>query len=143
MSIYSDVVVPYTHTDFAALFCIVDILEVVRLYLADRGAGLLPFTLASLVIVLILMHVPLPGKMLLPTSALILSFWTLSLVFTSVQLSTLAHLANIEPRAKTEYLNSDQQIDVGVIVGLYAIEFLVEGHRLFKLAKITRQQTPA
>lgn len=114
-------------------------MEIVRLYLADRGAGLLPFTLASLVIILVLMHIPLPDKMLLPTSALILTFWTFSLVFTSVQLSTLAHLANVEPRAKTEYLNSDQQIDVGVIVGLYAVEFLVEGHRLLKLIKRSRQ----
>ncbi|PWN32715.1 uncharacterized protein FA14DRAFT_77038 [Meira miltonrushii] len=118
---------------------LMNILEIVRLYLADRGAGLLPFTLASIVIILVLMHVPLPDRMLLPTSALILTFWTFALVFTSVQLATLGKLAKIEPRTNTEYLNSDQQIDVGVAVGLYAIEFLVEGHRLLKLIKRIRQ----
>lgn len=137
IQIVCDVIIQDTY--YASLCYFADVLEIVRLYLADRGAGLLPFTLASLVIVLVLMHVPLPGKMLLPTSALLLTFWTFSLVFTSVQLSTLAHLANVEPRAKTEYLNSDQQIDVGVIVGLYAVEFLVEGHRLLKLARRSRQ----
>lgn len=108
------------------------------MYLANRGAGLLPFTLASLVIILVLMHIPLPGKMLIPTSGLILTFWTFALVFTSVKLSTLSHLANVEPRTLTEYLNSDQQIDVGVIIGLYGIEFLVESSRLFKLFKRAR-----
>lgn len=101
-----------------ALQCGPDILEIVRLYLADRDAGLLPFSLASLLIILILMHIPLPRRLRPATGAVIVVFWLFSLVFTAVQLATLVHLQNIEPRAQTEYLNSDQIIDVSVIVAL-------------------------
>jgi hypothetical protein len=99
-----------------------NILEIVRLYLADRGAGLLPFSLASLVIILVLMHIPLPLQVRTATGLVIVVFWLFSIVFTSIQLATLSHLMNVEPRAGTEYLNSDQIIDVSVIVALVSVD---------------------
>jgi hypothetical protein len=99
-----------------------DILEIVRLYLADRGAGLLPFSLASLVIILILMHIPMPAQVRFATGAVILVYWVLSLVFTSVQIATLTSLSGVEPRTATEYLNSDQIIDVAVIIALVSCD---------------------
>jgi hypothetical protein len=93
-------------------------LEIARLYLADRGAGLLPFSLASLVIVLILMHIPLPVQVKPATGSVILVFWFFSVIFTAVQLSTLSSLSKVEPRLLTEYLNSDQIIDVSVFEAL-------------------------
>lgn len=104
--------------DIADTGCLSDILEIVRLYLADRGAGLLPFTLASIVIILILMHIPMSTQVRSATGIVILIFWVLSLAFTSVQLATLTALSNVEPRTATEYLNSDQIIDVSVILAL-------------------------
>lgn len=112
-------------------------MEIARLYLADRGAGLLPFTLASLVIVIVLIHVPMSVGRLRALSLTILTFLLFITVFTAVKLATLAQLRNVEPRLQTEYLNSDQIIDVSVIVGLYALEIVVESVRFFGLAKRT------
>ncbi|KDN49611.1 hypothetical protein K437DRAFT_255292 [Tilletiaria anomala UBC 951] len=105
---------------------LMNVLEITRLALANRGVGLLPFTLAGIIVVFILYHVPLAPWVRPITNALVLVFWGLSLAFTSVQLKTLHALEPIEPRLNTEYHNADQQIDVGVIVGLYAIFVIVE-----------------
>lgn len=122
-----------------------DILEIVRLYLADRGAGLLPFTLASLVFVLVLLHLPLPiTSAVRPALSLcILVFFVLSLIFTSVELATLNMLQPIEPRSLTEYLDSDQVLDVAVIVALYALEVLVEAHRFLLVLRDARSPRDA
>lgn len=139
-----------------------DILEIVRLYLASRGAGLLPFTLAGIILVIILLHLRLPHQVRPVSSLVILIFWSLSIAFTSVKLATLNKLADVESRDGSEYLNSgeleeerslwnhplkklfsdalvsisfplseDQQLDVGVYIGLYGIAWLVEVYRLF------------
>ncbi|EIW80712.1 hypothetical protein CONPUDRAFT_73774 [Coniophora puteana RWD-64-598 SS2] len=114
---------------------LMNVLEVVRLRLAARGAGLLYFSLIVLLLVLVYMHIPLPYKQRLPLRVAFFTFFTLSLVFTSVKLATLEKLANIEPRTGTEYLNSDQRIDVETYLGLYAVEFLVESYRLLQLIR--------
>lgn len=64
------------------------------------------------------MHIPLPNEIRPATGLVIFIFWFFSLIFTSVQLATLTHLQHIEPRLATEYLDSDQIIDVSVIVAL-------------------------
>lgn len=133
----------HTRSCFNIVSFLSDILEIVRLYLADRGAGLLPFSLAAILLVIILMHVPLPVHARPVANALILVFWILSLVFTSVKLATLNRLRDIEPRARTEYLNSDQVLDVGVMVGLYGLEILVECARLFTSVRQDKQANEA
>lgn len=55
------------------------------------------------------------------TGAVILVFWVFSIIFTSVQLATLTSLSGVEPRTATEYLDSDQIIDVSVIIALVSI----------------------
>lgn len=107
-----------------------EILEIVRLYLAGRGAGLLPFDLASIALVLVLMHIALPTKARLAISAAITLFWCLSFIFTSIKLSTLTHLQAREPRLHTKYPASDQIIDLAVIVGLCGLVTCVEAVRL-------------
>ena len=101
-----------------------------RLALANRGIGLLPFTLAGIILVDIIYHVRYDTWVRPITNSIVLAFWVLSLTFTAVQLRTLAILAPVEPRLNTEYHNEDQRIDVGVIVGLYAIFTITELVRL-------------
>ncbi|UZJ51148.1 hypothetical protein CBS101457_000468 [Exobasidium rhododendri] len=157
---------PKTSTSFSILYSLLvlaallmNILEIVRLYLADRGAGLLPFSLASLVIILILMHVPLPTQLRPATGSVILVFWFFSVIFTAVQLSTLSSLMDVEPRFGTEYLNSDQIVDVSVFEALvsvslkllakaiitnttslpqYAVALIVESVRVFRAFRARR-----
>ncbi|PWN26992.1 hypothetical protein BDZ90DRAFT_232571 [Jaminaea rosea] len=124
-------VVIYTLLIIASL--LMNILEIVRLALVKpntRGVGLLPFTLASILIVLIIIHIPLSTRMRPWTSAATLLFWCASIAMTSVKLRVLALMMEPEPRYGSEYLDSDQQIDVGVIVGLYAIFVIVEVIRM-------------
>lgn len=100
---------------------------------------MLPFTLVSLVFALLLLLVPTPAAHHAHVSATLLVFWIFSLIFTSVKLATLARLADPEPRAETEYLNADQQLDVGVIIGLYGLSILVEGMRFANLLRARQQ----
>lgn len=114
-----------------------DILQIVRLALANRGVGLLPFNLAGILIMLVLMH--LPTRASSAVSLTILAFWTMLLTFTSVALAGLGKLNGVEDRKGTEYLLSDEMIDVGVQVGLYAVFWLVEATRLVKSLLAARQ----
>lgn len=107
-----------------------DILQIVRLALANRGVGLLPFNLAGILIMLVLLHVRTPAPS--AVSFVMLGFWTMLLTFTSVALGGLGKLNGIEDRKGTEYLLSDEMIDVGVQVGLYAVFWIVEASRLLK-----------
>lgn len=116
-----------------------DILQIVRLALADRGVGLLPFNLAGILIMLVLMHVRAPD--LSAVSLTILVFWTMLLSFTSVALGGLGKLNGVEDRKGTEYLLSDEMIDVGVQIGLYAVFLIVEATRLVKRLVATRQES--
>ncbi|CEH15762.1 hypothetical protein CBOM_04981 [Ceraceosorus bombacis] len=129
------------HTLLIIAALLMNILEIVRLYLAHRGAGLLPFTLAGIVLVLIVIHVRVTPHIRLLTSSITLFFWILSVVFTSVKLATLSKLQGPEPRIggyEDEYHDADQLIDVGVIVGLYAIFVIVEALRLPLLLRGSR-----
>ena len=69
----------------------------------------------------------------------VLSFWTLLLAFTSVALGGLGKLNGIEDRLGTEYLLSDEMIDVGVQVGLYAVFWIVEVTRLLESLLVSRK----
>lgn len=108
-----------------------------RLALANRGAGLLPSNLAGILIVLVLIHVRTPATS--AVSLTILLFWTMLLTFTSVALGGLGKLDGVEDRKGTEYLLSDEMIDVGVQVGLYAAFWIVEATRLVKSLLATRK----
>lgn len=69
-----------------------------------------------------------------------LSFWTLLLTFTSVSLAGMGKLKGIEDRKGTEYLLSDEIIDVGVQVGLYAVFWIVEATRQVKFLVKARKE---
>lgn len=84
-----------------------------------------------------LVHTPFAVHRLKAVSLAILTFLLLILVFTAVKLATLCHLQYLEPRSETEYLSSDQIIDVSVIVALYVLGLVVEGLRFLRLAKNT------
>lgn len=114
-----------------------DILQITRLALANRGVGLLPFNLAGILIVLVLMHLRTPSSSAI--SLTILSFWTMLLAFTGTALGGLGKLNGIEDRKGTEYLLSDEMIDVGVQVGLYAVFWIIEATRLIKSMMTARQ----
>ena len=103
-------------------------LQIVRLALADRGVGLLPFNLAGILIVLGLMH----ARSTLPSAVglAVLAFWSMLLTFTAVALAGLGKLKGVEERLDTEYLLSDEMIDVGVMIGLYAVFWIIEAARL-------------
>lgn len=101
--------------------------------------GLLPFNLAGILIVLVLMH--LRTSCSTAVSLTILSFWTMLLTFTSVALGGLGKLNGIEDRKGTEYLLSDEMIDVGVQVGLYAVFWIVEVTRLIKSMFAARSES--
>lgn len=73
----------------------------------------------------------------------ILAFWSMLLTFTSVALASLGKLNGIEDRKGTEYLLSDEMIDVGVQVGLYAVSWIVETTRLIKRPLTTRMVSRA
>lgn len=64
------------------------------------------------------MHIPLPQHLKAATGSVIVVFWFFSIIFTAVQISTLSSLMNVESRAGTEYLNSDQIVDTAVIIAL-------------------------
>lgn len=90
-----------------------DILEIVRLALvkpSSRGIGLLPFTLASILLILIVIHLPVhsTSSAIRPwmTSVLALCFWIPALIFTSIKLRVLGILMGPEPRTGSEYLDS-------------------------------------
>lgn len=90
---------------------LIDVLEIVRLYLAHREAGLLPFTLGGIVIVLILMHVRTSVTVRPYTGLICLIFWTISLALTSLKFAVLVKLQDIEPRIggyQDEYHDADQ-----------------------------------
>ncbi|CAO1630108.1 unnamed protein product [Sympodiomycopsis kandeliae] len=124
----------YTLLIIAAI--LMNILEEVRLSIFkpnSRGVGLLPFIYPSILLVLILSHIPLKSHFTqLAIRCAILLFWVLSLIFTAVKLRGLVLVGQVEPRDGTEYLSSDQQLDVGVIVGLYGIFVIVESIALVK-----------
>lgn len=107
-----------------------DVLELVRLYLADREAGLLPFTLGGILLSLLLLHLPAAPSMRPLASGLLLLFWSLSLGLTATKLATIKRLEGPEPRIGTKYPASDQVIDLAVIVGLYGFFVICEGVRL-------------
>ncbi|KAK0521287.1 hypothetical protein OC835_005951 [Tilletia horrida] len=119
----------YTLLVVAAL--LMNVLQIVRLALADRGIGLLPFNLAGILIALILMLHPSPPtrSARAATSLALIAFWALMIAFTAVAIATMQKLVGIEDRKGTEYLLSDELIDVGVQIGLYAVFFLVEAAR--------------
>ncbi|SAM74873.1 uncharacterized protein UBRO_01262 [Ustilago bromivora] len=118
---------------------LMNILQIVRLALADRGAGLLPFNLAGILIVLVLMLLRTP--VLRAVNSTILAFWTMLLTFTAVALPGMGKLEGIEDRKGTEYLLSDEKIDVGVQIGLYAVFWLVEASRLVKRSVAARKES--
>ncbi|KAE8219402.1 hypothetical protein CF319_g6895 [Tilletia indica] len=120
----------YTLLVVAAL--LMNVLQIVRLALANRGIGLLPFNLAGILIALFLMLAPSSPsrKARSATSLALFLFWSLLIAFTSVALAHLTSLKGIEDRLGTEYLLSDEALDVGVQVGLYAVFWLVEAARL-------------
>ena len=53
----------------------------------------------------------------------------------------MAKLEGIEDRKGTEYLLSDEKIDVGVQIGLYAVSWLVEASRLVKRSVAARKES--
>ncbi|KAK0542900.1 hypothetical protein OC861_006651 [Tilletia horrida] len=110
---------------------LMNILQIVRLALANRGVGLLPFNLAGILIVLFMMVVPTPAhrSARTKTSLAILFYWTMLIAFTGVAIGTMQKLNGIEDRKGTEYLLSDELIDVGVQIGLYAVFWLAEAGR--------------
>ncbi|SNX82203.1 uncharacterized protein MEPE_00909 [Melanopsichium pennsylvanicum] len=118
---------------------LMNILQIVRLALANRGVGLLPFNLAGILIVLVLMH--LRTSTTRAVSLTILAFWSMLLTFTSVALAGLSKLNGAEDRKGTEYLLSDEMIDVGVQIGLYAVFWLVEAIRLVKSVLVARKDS--
>lgn len=82
-----------------------------RLYLAHRGAGLLPFTLGGILIVLILMHVRTSVTVRPFTGLICFIFWTISLALTSLKFAVLVKLEDTEPRIggyQDEYHDADQ-----------------------------------
>ncbi|GAC72946.1 hypothetical protein PANT_7c00350 [Moesziomyces antarcticus T-34] len=117
---------------------LMNILQIVRLALADRGVGLLPFNLAGILIVLVLMHVRTADGV--AVSTVCLAFWSLLITFTSVALAGMGKLEGIEDRKGTEYLLSDEMIDVGVQVGLYAVFWVVEALRVLHRLTTARKQ---
>ncbi|GAC93929.1 hypothetical protein PHSY_001497 [Pseudozyma hubeiensis SY62] len=125
----------YTLLVVAAL--LMNILQIVRLALANRGVGLLPFNLAGILIVLVLMHLRSASPP--AVSLTIWSFWTLLVAFTSVALGGMGKLKGVEDRLGTEYLLSDEMIDVGVQVGLYAVFWIVEATRLLRTSITSRK----
>ncbi|SPO25056.1 uncharacterized protein UTRI_01573_B [Ustilago trichophora] len=118
---------------------LMNILQIVRLALADRGVGLLPFNLAGILIVLVLMHARAPDSS--AVSSTVLAFWAMLLTFTSVALGGLGKLSGVEDRQGTEYLLSDEMIDVGVQIGLYAVFLIIEATRLVKRLVAIRQES--
>jgi hypothetical protein len=80
--------------------------------------------------VLLIMHLRYAPSLRPVTNAIVLIFWAASLVLYSIRLAIFVKLMPMEPRDNTEYHDADEQIDVGVIVGLYAIFFIVEAVRL-------------
>lgn len=106
-------------------------MQIVRLALANRGVGLLPFNLAGILIVLVLMHLRTSSP--IAVSMTIVAFWSMLITFTAVSLGGFGKLVSVEDRQGTEYLLSDEMIDVGVQVGLYAVFWIVEVLRLIKI----------
>jgi len=101
------------------------VIEVVRLALADLGVGLLPFTLATLVVAAV-MHYSygLRGQIWA-------SVWLNVELFVSIAVVNGVKLAGelkegLGTRKGTKYPMSDQVTDVGVIVGLYVILGVLE-----------------
>ncbi|PWN46665.1 hypothetical protein IE53DRAFT_391166 [Violaceomyces palustris] len=114
---------------------LMNVLELVRLYLSNRGGGLLPFTLLGILLVLLTSHLRLSAESKWRVAFVNLTFWALSLTFTAVKLATLSHLSDIEPRKGSKYMDSDQIIDVAVILGLYTLFFVAESFRSFSLIR--------
>ncbi|PWN95010.1 hypothetical protein FA09DRAFT_323122 [Tilletiopsis washingtonensis] len=129
------------HTLLVIAALLMNVLEIVRLYLAHRGAGLLPFTLGGIVLVLLLMHVRTHLRVRSVTAFVVLAFWLLSAAFTAVKIAKLAKLENVEPRIggyEDEYHTADQIIDTAVYLGLYAIFLVIELVRLPAVLKEAR-----
>lgn len=77
---------------------------------------------------LVLMHLRTAAPR--AVSLTMIGFWSCLLAFTAVSEAGFSKLKGVEDRLGTEYLLSDEALDVGVQIGLYAIFWLFEATRL-------------
>ncbi|KAL8293787.1 hypothetical protein RQP46_000488 [Phenoliferia psychrophenolica] len=110
---------------------LMSILEIVRLALSDSGIGLLPFTLAGILIAMGMLVLRRKGtRKPRVVGGILAAYWGLLIAFQSVKVDTLVWVENMAKAAGSKgpamYPNSDKSLDNYVILGLYVVLFLYE-----------------
>lgn len=118
------IIVLYTLIILAAL--LMNIIELVRLALADRGIGLLPFTLVGLLLALALSFGVRGSMLRFSAHVMLIAYWVLMVVVSAIKTGTLVKLEGTEDRKGTKYPSLDQITDIAVLLVLYVILFLLE-----------------
>jgi len=112
------------------------VLEITRDAISNSGIGLLPFNLAGLLLafaIIVAGHCRLGGQYLaIAFAPLLILFYAVLIAFSAVRLADDKRAQDMGMPGPSQYLNSDRAIDTGVLIGLYAIGFLVE---LFTLVR--------
>jgi len=107
-----------------------NVLEITRLALSHSGIGLLPFSLAGIILAMVLLAVRTRGGSSPATGGALLLFWALLTTFEAVKVNTLVWVQKTNEahgsKGAAKYLDSDKALDNYVILGLYAIFFLYE-----------------
>jgi len=98
-----------------------NVVQIARLVKDEEGVGLLPFVLGGLFVSLAGLRDRGRGL-----CYILLSYWTLSIVFTALDLARLSKLNVLNPAKGSQYPSSDKVVDNAVLLGLYAILAFIE-----------------
>lgn len=102
------------------------ILEIVRLSLAHLGIGLLPFTIVTLITAAAVRFTDGVRGRILGWRYLNLAVWTALAVTNGVKVAEESK-EGTGARKGSKYPVSDEMTDVSVMIGVYAVLFLLEG----------------
>ena len=100
-------------------------LEIARLIKADLGIGLLPFTFVSLLVAAILRVTSWPEKKITYWSWVNVGLWVALAATNSVKLAEQVK-EGLHTRKGSQYPESDEFIDVTVMVALYVVLALLD-----------------
>lgn len=102
-----------------------NILEITRLSLASLGVGLLPFIFVSLLLAGVLHHTYGLRDRIRGWRWANVGLWVALIVVELVKISEEVK-EGVDTRKGTKYPMSDEVIDVGVMVGVYAVVAVLE-----------------
>ncbi|KAK4703879.1 hypothetical protein P7C70_g2336, partial [Phenoliferia sp. Uapishka_3] len=110
---------------------LMSILEITRLALSHSGIGLLPFTLAGILLAMVMLGMRARGQRKPKVvGGILMVFWGILVAFQAVKVDTLIWVENMAKAAGSKgpsmYPNSDKSLDNYVILGLYAVLFFYE-----------------